>query len=117
MHILIIEDEEQLCRSMAEGLRMDGYETNTCVVGEQGLELCMTENYDLILLDLNLPGIDGLEFCVSSVLSIPTLLFSYSPQEYRSRIRWRVWIWSQRLPYQAISFRGTGSPHPQPHPP
>ena len=27
MHILIIEDEEQLCRSMAEGLRMDGYET------------------------------------------------------------------------------------------
>lgn len=31
MHILIIEDEEQLCRSMAEGLRMDGYETDTCL--------------------------------------------------------------------------------------
>ena len=59
MHILIIEDEEQLCRSMAEGLRMDGYETDTCFDGEEGLELCMTENYDLILLDLNLPGIDG----------------------------------------------------------
>ena len=59
--ILIIEDEEQLCRSMAEGLRMDGYETDTCFDGEEGLELCMTENYDLILLDLNLPGIDGLE--------------------------------------------------------
>ena len=52
MHILIIEDEEQLCRSMAEGLRMDGYETDTCFDGEEGLELCMTENYDLILLDL-----------------------------------------------------------------
>ena len=61
MHILVIEDEEQLCRSMAEGLRMDGYETDTCFDGEEGLELCMTENYDLILLDLNLPGIDGLE--------------------------------------------------------
>jgi two-component system OmpR family response regulator len=61
MHILIIEDEEQLCRSIAEGLRMDGYETDTCFNGEQGLELCMTENYDLILLDLNLPVIDGLE--------------------------------------------------------
>ena len=42
MHILIIEDEEQLCRSMAEGLRMDGYETDTCFDGEEGLELCMT---------------------------------------------------------------------------
>ena len=87
MHILIIEDEEQLCRSMAEGLRMDGYETDTCFDGEEGLELCMTENYDLILLDLNLPGIDGLEILRQFRTSIPILLFSYSPQEYRSRIR------------------------------
>ena len=63
MHILIIEDEEQLCRSMAEGLRMDGYETDTCFDGEEGLELCMTENYDLILLDLMLPKLDGLSVC------------------------------------------------------
>ena len=49
MHILVIEDEEQLCRSIAEGLRMDGYETDTCLDGDEGLELCTTENYDLIL--------------------------------------------------------------------
>ena len=61
MHILIIEDEEQLCSSIAEGLRMNGYETDTCFDGDEGLELVMTENYDLILLDLNLPGTDGLE--------------------------------------------------------
>ena len=61
MHILVIEDEEQLCCSIAEGLRLNGYETDTCFDGDEGLELCLTENYDLILLDLNLPGIDGLE--------------------------------------------------------
>lgn len=61
MHILVIEDEEQLCRSIAEGLRMNGYETDTCFDGNEGLELCMTESYDLILLDLNLPGTDGLD--------------------------------------------------------
>ena len=61
MHILIIEDEEQLFCSIAEGLRMNGYETDTCFDGNEGLELCMTESYDLILLDLNLPGTDGLD--------------------------------------------------------
>ena len=58
MHILIIEDEKQLCQSIAEGLRMDGYEADTCFDGDEGLELCLVENYDLILLDLNLPGVD-----------------------------------------------------------
>lgn len=61
MHILIIEDEKQLCSSIAEGLRMDGYETDTCFDGNEGLELCLIENYDLILLDLNLPGVNGLD--------------------------------------------------------
>ena len=40
---------------------MNGYETDTCFDGNEGLELCMTESYDLILLDLNLPGTDGLD--------------------------------------------------------
>lgn len=61
MHILIIEDEPTLCRSIADGLRIDGYETDLCFDGEHALELCLTEVYDLILLDLNLPGVDGLE--------------------------------------------------------
>lgn len=61
MHILIIEDETELCNSIADGLRMDGYETDMCFDGTLALELCMTEVYDLILLDLNLPGVDGFE--------------------------------------------------------
>jgi len=79
MHILIIEDETALCKSLADGLRMDGYETDMCFDGEQALELCLTEVYDLILLDLNLPGVDGLEilrqFRVSNS-STPVLILS-----------------------------------------
>ena len=79
MHILIIEDEKQLCQSIAEGLRMDGYEADTCFDGEEGLELCLVENYDLILLDLNLPGVDGLEILRQfreSDTSTPVLILS-----------------------------------------
>lgn len=61
IHILIIEDEAALCQSISDGLRMDGYETDTCRDGYEALELCLTEAYDLILLDLNLPGLDGFQ--------------------------------------------------------
>ncbi len=61
MRLLVVEDEEALCRSIAEGLRLDGYEVDTCGDGREALELCSVEPYDLILLDLNLPGMDGME--------------------------------------------------------
>lgn len=79
MRILIIEDEKELCLSVADGLRMDGYEIDTCFDGNEGLELCISETYDLILLDLNLPEIDGLEIlrqfrCFNT--STPVLILS-----------------------------------------
>lgn len=61
MRIFVIEDEETLCASIADGLRLDGYEVDTCGNGEEALELCLINSYDLILLDLNLPGMDGME--------------------------------------------------------
>lgn len=61
MRLLVVEDEPALCNSISEGLRLDGYEVDTCQDGAQALELCSVENYDLILLDLNLPGMDGME--------------------------------------------------------
>lgn len=61
MRLLIIEDEKALCNAIAEGLRLDGYEVDTCQDGLEALYLCNVESYDLILLDLNLPGLDGME--------------------------------------------------------
>lgn len=61
MRILVVEDEIELCESIAEGLRMDGYAVDTCNDGEEALELVAYENFDLIVLNLNLPGADGME--------------------------------------------------------
>lgn len=61
MRILIVEDEIDLLEAIAEGLRIDGYAVDTSDDGLEGLELCLVNDYDLIILDLNLPNIDGLD--------------------------------------------------------
>lgn len=61
MRILIVEDETDLCDSIAEGLQIDGYAVDTCYDGEEANELITTETYDLVVLDLNLPGMDGID--------------------------------------------------------
>lgn len=62
MRILIVEDEIDLCETIAEGLQIDGYAVDTCYDGKEACELAMTETFDLVILDLNLPGMDGIEF-------------------------------------------------------
>ena len=52
MRLLVVEDEPALCQSIAEGLRLDGYEVDTCGDGQEALELCCVERFALILLDL-----------------------------------------------------------------
>ena len=59
MRLLIVEDEKQICDAVAKSLYDAGYEVDTCYDGEEALEYILTENYDLIVLDLNLPGMDG----------------------------------------------------------
>lgn len=61
MKILIVEDEVNLCNTIAEGFRLDGYEVDTCYNGKDAWEIISCETYDLVILDLNLPGMDGME--------------------------------------------------------
>ncbi|KOO48850.1 response regulator transcription factor [Viridibacillus arvi] len=61
MRILIVEDELDLQEAIADGLRIDGYAVDTCDNGEDAYELLYEVNYDLVVLDLNLPKMDGLE--------------------------------------------------------
>ena len=61
MRLLIVEDEKQICDTVAKSLYAAGYEVDTCYEGEEAFECILAENYDLIVLDLNLPGMDGME--------------------------------------------------------
>ena len=59
MRLLIVEDEKELLESIAEGLRLSGYAVDTAADGAAAEDLFWSETYDLRVLDINLPKIDG----------------------------------------------------------
>ena len=61
MKILVVEDEERLLESIREGLTHSGYVVDTALDGEEGSFMAFTNDYDLIILDINLPKKDGFE--------------------------------------------------------
>jgi DNA-binding response OmpR family regulator len=62
MRVLLIEDSERIQKAVARGLRANGYAVDATGDGSHGLYLAQTEPYDVIVLDLMLPGMDGLTF-------------------------------------------------------
>lgn len=59
MRILVIEDEKELLEGIGEGLRLSGYAVDLADNGIDGEEMALTNGYDLVVLDINLPGKDG----------------------------------------------------------
>jgi two-component system phosphate regulon response regulator PhoB len=62
-HILVIEDEESILELITYNLRKDGFEVTGVMSGEEGIEEALEQVPDLILLDIMLPGLNGLEVC------------------------------------------------------
>lgn len=62
-HILIVDDEEHLADALAHNLQFEGYSTTVANDGEEGLQLARTIQFDLVILDIMMPKLDGLEVC------------------------------------------------------
>lgn len=76
--ILAIEDEERIRQFLQRGLSFEGYRVDTAPDGQLGLELARENPPDLVLLDLMLPGMDGLEVCrrIRAVSDVPILMLT-----------------------------------------
>lgn len=74
--ILIIEDERNIAELERDYLEVNGFESDIATTGEEGLKLAKKTTYNLILLDLMLPGVDGFELCkeLRKILDIPILM-------------------------------------------
>ena len=79
MNILIIEDEYKVAEALKEGLEHEGYGVDLAHTGEDGFFLLNSKQYDLLLLDLMLPGRDGIEILKTirnKKLNIPVLILT-----------------------------------------
>ena len=79
MRILVVEDEKKIADFIKRGLKEEGYAVDVAYDGEEGLFLANTNDYDLVLLDLMLPKIDGLTLCKklkASEVSTPVIMLT-----------------------------------------
>lgn len=63
MKILVVEDEKMIAQALKKGLEQEKYVVDLALTGTEGYDLAESENYDLLILDLMLPGLDGLTLC------------------------------------------------------
>lgn len=79
MKILLVEDEERLASFIRKGMSAEGYEVEVAYDGRTGLSLFRRDIYDIILLDVNLPQMNGFELCRiirSENESVPVLMLT-----------------------------------------
>ncbi len=76
--ILIIEDDEAILKLLRRGLVYEGYQVDTAVDGQAGLNMARDEHPDLVILDWMLPGMDGLEVCrrLRAAGNVPILMLT-----------------------------------------
>lgn len=81
--ILIIEDEEAIVDLEKDYLELSGFEVKICNTGDEGLQTALREEFDLIVLDLMLPGLDGFEVCkkVREEKNIPIIMVSAKKED------------------------------------
>ncbi len=79
IRILIVEDEKKIADSIKRGLLASSFEAEVAYDGATGLKMFQQSNYDLIILDVNLPGITGYELCQQIRLtnkSVPVMMLT-----------------------------------------
>jgi len=62
-HILVVEDDLSILVGLQDNLIIEGYEVSTATNGTKGLSLANEQNFDLLILDIMLPGLNGFEIC------------------------------------------------------
>ena len=82
-HVLLVDDEAPLCESLAYSLRKEGYEVTTAPDGHSAIKQFHKQVPDIILLDLMMPEVDGMEVCwrIRAFSNVPILMLTAKDQD------------------------------------
>ena len=89
--ILVVDDEESIHLLYREELEEEGYEVISAMTGEEGLKLFQEEKPDLVILDINMPGMDGIEVLRQMKQmspDVPVILSSAYPEYKQDLASW-----------------------------
>src|SRR5438067_3459879 len=86
--ILVVDDEQPVQQLLDRTLRSEGYEVVAALDGEQALERMRTQTFDLVMLDVMLPKLDGFEVCrrVRAQSSVPIIMLTAKAEEVADRV-------------------------------
>lgn len=88
MHLLIVEDEKSLADIVKKGLEEEGYAVDIAYDGEEGLFMAENEPSDLIILDIMLPGIDGMTLLIPICNQVDTVIYTrHGGMPWRDKIK------------------------------
>lgn len=84
MRVLVIEDEHKIANAIREGLEQEAYAVDVCYDGEEGYNTAVADEYDIILLDIMVPGMDGIQICQklrAQAIHTPVLMLTAKDQD------------------------------------
>ncbi len=83
--ILLVDDEERFVRALRVSLEAKGFEVSVAYDGRSALTIANTEEPDLVMLDLRMPGMDGFEVCqrIRAFSTVPIIMLTGLAQDYR----------------------------------
>jgi DNA-binding response OmpR family regulator len=82
--ILLVDDEQSVQKLLAYPLRKEGYEVVPALDGEEALERCRDQSFDLVVLDIMLPKVDGFDVCrqIRAHSSVPIIMLTAKAEEF-----------------------------------
>ena len=90
MKILVVDDERLLVKGIKFNLENEGYQVETAFDGRKAVELARAESFDLIILDLMMPELDGLEAClqIREFSNVPIIMLTARGQDTDKIMSW-----------------------------